>query len=691
MEDELLNSYRTARKDSKNWKLDYPEYERLANNELLPDLDENLPETNDGSLSSALFKLPKRIVPNDISGSPKALDRNDEWINEFAKIEWEKNIVPNANTQAPFEKKWKDAVRKSAIYGSVPIITILSKRGNYTGADFVVAYPQDVVLEPGKVSDYDSDVIYWYVYYTKEQIEDLIKQHKEEEKASKAEKRESFNTWKLPGLKSLLDVSETVRPTDESPTSLDNKNVKKGGIKVVMVFNRGVGSTFYGISPSTGEIVREYKNPDPTGDVPVHYLYCYQDFINPYGIGIVKLAGGTQNVLDYMRQADVLATQMGLRPPVLIEGDTSETDLESIVYGQDVLWLAGKAQIERQEIGNNVYQELPNRIGMYKTSLNNLIPTGDTTISAESGDPQYSKTPAGVKFQQSNLSIDDEDYKDSLFITYSAVAKSMINTHFANKTGSDIMKLDDAERERIFKSAPELFPQFQEQVDEMGNVIPASNELEVIWDNARAEFDFTVDPEPEKVADDQQKLEGLMKVLELTNADPMFVQELQMSGKKFNKGELLADIIGLTTDNDKIITDISPEDKAQLAQQQAMQPQIDPATGQPIDPNTMPQDPNAETPQEQQQDQGPEMQMEGQEQPQMAQQGLETPQEQAQDIGPEMPNENDEAIKEEVAQVMDKYQVDENTALFMLDAEHQGHSEEEILATIQKYEAMNGN
>ena len=55
---------------------------------------------------------------------------------------------------------------------------------------------------------------------------------------------------------------------------------------------------------------------------------------------------------------------------------------------------------------------------MYKTSLNNLIPTGDTTISAESGDPQYSKTPAGVKFQQSNLSIDDEDFKDKLFLAY---------------------------------------------------------------------------------------------------------------------------------------------------------------------------------------------------------------------------------------------------------------------------------
>ena len=99
---------------------------------------------------------------------------------------------------------------------------------------------------------------------------------------------------------------------------------------------------------------------------------------------------------------------------------------------------------------------------MYKTSLNQLIPTGDTSISAEAGDPQYSKTPAGVKFQQASLSVDDEDFKDKLFITYSAVAKSMINTHFANKQGTDIMQLSETERERIFKSDPDLFPMFTE-------------------------------------------------------------------------------------------------------------------------------------------------------------------------------------------------------------------------------------
>lgn len=645
--EKLLTSYTTAENDARTWKKDFPEFERLANNELLPDLDENLPETNDGSLSAALFKLPKRVVPDDLTGTPTALDRDDEWINEFAKIEWEKNIVPNANTQAPFNIKWKDAVRKSAIYGSVPLVTITTSKNGKTSTDFIVAYPQDVILEQGKVSDYDSDVIYWNVYYSKKQIEDIIKSEEEEKKTAKAEQREAFTTWDIAELKDLLNSKgEEERHSEDTPKGLQNKSVTKSGIKITFVFNRGIGSKFYGYAHATKKIVRTWDNPDPTGDVPIHFLYCYQDFINPYGTGIVKLAGGTQNVLDYMRQADVLATQIGIRPPILITGETSETDLDSFVYGQDVLWFGGKAQVQRQELGNNVYNQLPTRIGMYKTSLNNLIPTGDTTISSESGDPQYSKTPAGVKFQQASLSVDDEDMKDKLFITYSAVAKSMINTHFANKQGSDIMQLSEAERERIFKSAPELFPQFQEQVDEMGNVIPASKELEVIWDNARAEFDFTVDPEPEKMADDQQKLDGLLKVLELTNADPTFMQELELSGKKFNKGELLSDIIQLSTDNDKIITDISPEEQQQVQQEQMQQEQM-------------------------MQEQMPQEQM------------MEAPQEQMQDVGPEMPVEQQEQ-PDDVTAVMQQYNVPENVAAFILEAAQNGFSDEQIADAIER-------
>jgi len=561
---EVYKAYKDACDEADIWREDYPEFERLMNNGLMDDLDETLPEVNDGSLAASLFKLPKRIISSDLHGRAKAVDADEAWLTELANMQWDNEIVPNANSQAPFHRKWKDAVRKSAGYGGQPIVNLFVTRGNYTGSDFIVPYAQDVKLEAGKVSDYDCDIIFWDVYYSKLQWKNMIEQA-EEEMAEQTE--DGYNKWNLEVMREILaNAEEEERPGDQEPSELNDKGVKRGGIHCYIAFQRGVEAPFMMCHPKHKDVaVREWSNPDPTGDVPVHYLYCYQDFVNPYGIGIVKLAGGTQNVLDYMRQADVKATQLGLDPPLDVHGDADSADLDSLVNEQKALWFTGNATVTPVQIANTVYQELPNRQAMYKTSLNQLIPTGDTSISAEAGDPNYSKTPAGVKFQQQSLSIDDEDFKDNLYQTYNAVAKSMINTHFANMQGTDLMKLSDEQRDILQKAGLE-FP-----VDEMGQ---PTNELEVIWDEARATFDFEVDAEQDKTSDDAQKLEGLLNVAKFAASDPTFDQQLMQSGKKLNRGELFADIVNLTSDNDKIIEDIGEEDQQQM--QESMGQQTEP-------------------------------------------------------------------------------------------------------------------
>lgn len=641
-EHELYKLYTNSKEESKQWREDYHEFERLADNGLLDNLDETLPETNDGTLSASLYKLPKRIISSSIKGRAIATDRDDAWLTELANIRWEKKIIPGANSQATFYRKWKDAVRKSAIYGSVPLITLFVERGNYTGADFIVAQPQDVTLEAGKVSDYDSDVVFWDIYYTKSQVEDLIEQAQDEKEETKKEmakytrakkkaedageeyddeQPEPYNKWNIPELKKIVEnPTEDERLTYDDHRERENKSVKQRGIKFCVVFQRGVNAPFYMYHKDSKKVVREWSNPDPTGDIPVHFLYCYQDFINPYGVGIVKLAGGTQNVLDYMRQADVLATQLAFRPPIAVSGDVESADLDTIVYEQDAIWEVGNAQVQRQEISNQVYSQLPTRTSMYKTSLNQLIPVGDTSIQAGSGDPQYSKTPAGVKFQQQSLSIDDEDFKDNVDMTYAAVAKSMINTDFANMQGTDLMKLTDEERDILFKGGMQ-FP-----LDENGQ--PATNELEITWDEVRANFDFEIDPDDDKAKDDEKRLEGLMKVLELKSTDPTLEQSLMMAGKKLNVGELMGSIIALTTDNDKILEDLTPEEM-QDTQDQMMQ-------------------------------------------------------EQAMGAGPQDVQQDQPQVPDDVQTIMQAFGVSEGTAQAMLEAEQQGFSQQEILNAVQR-------
>lgn len=661
---DLKELYKDSVSEARIWREDYPGFERLADNGLLEGLDSSLPEVNDGSLAAALFKLPKRIVSSKLTGTVKAINRDEAWLSELANLQWQNEIIPYANSQAPFSRKWKDAVRKAAIYGSVPLITLFVEKNGRRNSDFIVAQPQDVTLEPGKVSDYDSDVVFWDVYYSKLQLENMIEEAKEEQKQSEDD---GYNKWNIKALEKILaaDQKES-RSAQDEPKQATDKNVAQKGFKFCIAFQRGVEAPFYMYHKDQNVTVREWSNPDPTGDIPVHFLYCYQDFINPYGIGIVKLAGGTQNVLDYMRQADVLATQLGLRPPIEINGDADSVDLDSMVYAQDALWFTGNAQVKRQELSNGVYQQLPERMSMYKTSLNQLIPTGDTSIASGSGDPNYSKTPAGVKFQAAALSIDDEDFKDNLYVTYEAVAKSMINTQFANMEGTDLMKLTDDERDILMKAGLE-FPETED-----GEV---SNQVEIIWDTVRAEFDFEVDPEVDKAKDDADKLEGLRTVAELSAADPNFVPDLAAAKKKFNKGELFAEMIALTTDNDKIVTDIGPEDEMG---------DVDPETGEPLPQEGMEGMQQGPDPMQeqamQQSDEKHQMDM------QAKQLDLEGKQAKlGQQMQPQAPQEgpDEEEMQANIEAVMQEHGVDETTALQMLAAEAQGLDPQAILEYVK--------
>jgi hypothetical protein len=640
--EDLYSIYTESKAEAYEWRRDYKEYERLADNDLLADLDESLPEVNDGTLSAALFKLPKRIVSSNLQGRAKALDADDAWITELANMQWEKEIVPMQTHRLLFTVSGKTQyVRPRSMVANL-LLTLFVKRGEYTGADFIVPQAQDVYLEAGKVSDYDSDVIYWDVYYSKLQVKNMIEQAEEENK-----EKDGYNKWDVEVLKEILaKKEETERDQNEEHNQKDGKAVKKGGIKFCITFQRGVKAPFYMYHSSYKERpVREWENPDPTGDIPVHYLFCYQDFINPYGTGIVKLAGGTQNVLDYFRQADILATQLGLKRPKMIKGDDSQVDYDSLVYAEDADWIVGNAEVELVELSSGIYQSLPERIQMYKSSLNNLIPMGDTTISATAGDPLQSKTPAGVKQAQASLSIDDEDFKDNLYMTFEAKAKSMINTHFANMQGTDLMKLSDEERDILAKAGLK-FP-----IDEEGN---PTNELEVVWEEARATFDFEVEAENDKTKDEEKRLEGLLKVAELKSADPLFDQEMLMSGKKLNMGELYTEVIGLTTDNKKIIEDVSPEDQAMQEQANAAGA-VDPNTGQPIaQPAQQPQPTDQPT--------------------------------QGEAMPPDQPPANPET-----AHLMDQYGVDQPDAEAMLAALEQGFTADEVLQYLSTREQEQPN
>lgn len=616
---ELKDAYYEASKASKDWFKPFDEYERIAGNKLSKTLGKNMPRVNDGSLAASLLETPMQVYPSMQSGKFTAQTRKEQWLNEIANIIWKTKIIPNANTQASFFDKEQIALYRALKYGAQPRYNFFVDTETYTGSDWSLPYVRNVKLEPGKFSVDDCDYVFLDIYYTKLQLKKLIEKNG----------KNSEGGWNVKLLKQLADMSMTSKEMDEQNINERDKQVQSSGIKVTACFNRGIGAPFYMFSSHLpdGDCLREWKNPDPTGDLPITMQYCYENLESPYGIGRVELAGPTQNVLDYMTQAHVLATQIGLQPPKKLKGATDTANLNSLTFTPDALWITGQADVEILQNTNSVYTQFPNNFGLYKSQLQTLQGRTDGSVSAESGNPNFSKTSAGVKQQEERTNSQDNYLRNKADTASAKMAEKMMNVHMAQMEGADILDIAEEDLERLLNAG---------YIDDNPlTPAPSANELPILYDDLKATFKFEYDPRPE--ADDEEKNRWL-ELIDIATSNPNIIPAMEMSGWRFDLGEAFKKVVNAsgTTDSEKVLTKI--DQNAGMVDE----------TGNPIDPSM----------------QDPMMQEEAMGMPETQPQQLETG-------------------EDELQVTMEEYGVDQNVAQTIMQARSEGFDETEIMAYLK--------
>lgn len=566
-EDEYANQYYQAQKQQRLFHLPYKEFERLASNKIRDDIAPNMPQVNDGSLAGLVREAPMRILAQNFSGAFKVVSSIDPdtkqpatpqpWLAELINTVWEKEIVPNANTQAPFLNKMQLALYRSLIYGSQPIFNFFTKRDGKRIADFTLPYIRDVYLEVGKSSDLDSDYIFMDTWYTPLQVKKIIAA------ANDVEEIGVKSSWDIPALQEILNNHmEQTKDYLNKNQAERNRPVMADYFKFTTVFQRGVNApfdTFYsgaGIGGNMGptKIVRHKINEDPTGDIPIHFLYAYEDLVNPYGVGQMEISGGTQNVLDYLTQLHVLANQIGLQPPILVEGDRSLTDLDSMIYSPSQFWFTGGAKVDVMETSSSILKEFPTAYNLYKSQLANAQQTSTIDIPTATGDPTQGKTPQAIQRNQDREGSHDNYLRQQTVQTFSRVFKSMMNIYLANMQGKDVMRLAMEDAVRLTRTG--LIP-----ADAKGH--PSTKEIEIDWSKIEGHVDILLDPDSSRVIDTQERVAQLQEILGLIQQNPYLLQYIQATGYELNLGELYADLItsiGIQ-DSQKIISPMSEEDK----------------------------------------------------------------------------------------------------------------------------------
>lgn len=544
------------------------EYERIARNRPHPGINKAYPKNTDGTLAAIIQEFPKRIIQQVPSGKVTTTKSDVQSI--VANFILTDQIIPHANSQADVLQKSWGAVGKSLTFGSVYSMTFFGQNNDYFGGDFRLIYIKDIFLEKGKLTFYDCAYTFVRAWYQESDIDAIIKKETKL-KASAKENGEKYDgEWDLAELKRLKDwVSEK----EDSAKSAGEKerNTRAEGIEIIHGFQNGVGAAFISFAPGPEAFVRTMKNKDPRGVMPIQVLYANIDFENPLGRGVVELSGGTQNVIDSMLQSYQYSRALNLAPPLIKRGDFNKSQLK---LQPNAIWDLGNNpanQIETANLDTTALNNFTNDYGLFKSQIIAMNNNGDTSVSAEVGNPGFSKTSAGVQAQQLKLGISDNYMRKQYERWISDVFESALNLTFANKHGMEEIQLNKDTARKVRELDPTA-------VDE--------NDVYVInWDDFTESLKFEVDASTSDKASTQAQLEALDQFFQRIEGSPLLQGILQQYPEKaielWNQYTSLTGVEDqekLSIDAEQFAIDQEESKQAQAlqAQQLAVQPPTNP-------------------------------------------------------------------------------------------------------------------
>lgn len=556
---------------TKNWTEPFEEFVRIARNETDPDTPPEYARVSDGTTASLIRKTPKRIIQQLPTGVVSSDDDND-WLPIVAEFILLNKIIPYANSDYDLIQKFWSTVENGLVVGGQAVYTPFLKHGQEFTTDASLVYWGDIFFQPGKKSFYDCDYFFMRSWWQPETIDQILEADAKIAKEAKRSGEEYVSTWDA---KALKEAKKNITAKDEQAKtrSEEKSSVEASGIEVVVGFQKGVGAMFYTGCPAKeggdGSIVRRKKNKDPRGLPPVDYYYSDVDYSNPFGRSIVEIVGGMQNMIDAEMRAYKFNRALGLAPPVLVYGNVDTTQA---IYEANALVDMGddpKNKIEPLSVDTSAIANYPNIYALNKTQLYALFNSGgDTTVSAEVGNPGFGKTPFALKQQKEIMSADDNYIRKNFESFFENWAETAINVYFAEREGVEELQLDR-------KTADKLRELEKEGKLEDG-FVDSNNKVRIDYSSATPALHFRVDASTSKLNGQSEQLEALQLLLQIA-ATPSLSQiipqeKLAACWNKIVANSGVEDSEDLTVDLDQFETPA----EAELAEETADEPVVEP-------------------------------------------------------------------------------------------------------------------
>lgn len=494
----MVETFKTSRQYTEGLTDRFFEYERIARNLPHSSIPKEYPKTTDGTTASIIRKTPHRIIQQIPTGTVHS--DTEDWLTVIASFIYTNKIIPSANEGYALIQKCWNVVERFLTFGFCPTYVPFVEHGGYFCTDLRLPYWGDIFVQPGKLSDADSNFMFLRSWWQTKDLEALID-------AQSKIKDKSQRTWDTEALARVKDFTTTKDEKAKTPSERESQINSKGGVELITGFQRGIGAKFFTFHVNSGEIVRTKINKDPRGELPISFAYGDIDGFNPLGRGIVELVGPLQNLMDSEMQMYQYNRALQLNPPLIKRGNFSKNKIK---FAPNIIIDVGSspdANVEPLKIDTTALANFPNNYGLMKSQMLNLLSSPDTSISADVGNPGFSKTPQGVEASKANLSVDDHYVRKQFETWFERWSETAINLYFAERTGVEELQLDKATAEKLQKLAAE------QKFDI--NLLSQDNKIRINYDSATPALKFEVDASTSKTQDEVKQLQSLSSLEDL--------------------------------------------------------------------------------------------------------------------------------------------------------------------------------
>lgn len=472
-------------------------------------------ELMDNTLPSYLEKMPKNVIQKIPSFTLDAHTRNkaEDLVYEYIA----KKIILRSGSSKGYgllQKQWIE-LRSAAAFGACAIyLPFENDHGEYTVGEEPI-YWGDLYPEAYANNLNSANFIQFRTLKTKGDLE----------KISNGLGDEQGGTWSKEGIQAVLSHGTGNSTGGESMNYKAQMNGLPNGM--YELFKYVDENWIVDWHPGSRTILRVV--PNLSGRRRVVGLYSDFDGSSIMGRSLVDMAYGAQQALTSLLRNFVYTSDYNTDPAALVKGQALNEENFNLTKGNRMFMADEEGSMELLTIDTTTLQNFPQLYNLLMGVLLKSLPSSNETLAAGSGDPNQSKTQAGVNEQSQKADIENNYYRKNYETYFEMNLENKVNIYIAEVRA--IARANDAVVSlEVDEEYANLIRETFDSPEEAAQFIDANNKVRLdLTDvkNINISVDFESTREMAKEEDLKRLNTFMTGLFEVAKADPASAKALR--------------------------------------------------------------------------------------------------------------------------------------------------------------------